>query len=153
MRQRPSARLLVVDSEERVLLFRFAAKTGPHSEQTFWATPGGGLDSGETYAEAARRELFEETGLRADDVGPEVARRVASFQTLEGDWVQADERFFVVRVSKLTISRDAWTELEHDVMAEHRWWSLTDLRLTSDQVWPEDIADMLIATGVLARAD
>jgi 8-oxo-dGTP diphosphatase len=29
----------------------------------FWVTPGGGLQGRETYAQAARRELREETGL------------------------------------------------------------------------------------------
>ena len=46
--------------------------------------------------EAGKRELLEETGLDLD-CGPEVARRIVEFTTLEDVPVIADERFFLVR--------------------------------------------------------
>ena len=149
MRQRPSSRLLVINSDHRVLLFRFNHKIGPWAGRTFWATPGGGLDPGESYEEAARRELLEETGLRRDDIGPQVAQRMAQFQTPEGELITADERFFLVRVEGLDVSDAHWTALEREVMAEHRWWSLSELRDTTEQVWPEDLAGLLTTMGVL----
>ena len=148
MRERPSSRLLVVDQEERLLLFKFEHKTGPLAGQVFWATPGGGLDPGEGYADAARRELLEETGLLIDDPGPQVGQRNVTFQTPDGEMVSADERFFLVRIDQLTVSADRWTDLEREVMAEHRWWSASDLRSTVEQVWPEDSAALLVRAGV-----
>ncbi len=73
MRQRPSARLLVVDEQNRVLLFRFVFKEGALAGQEFWATPGGELDAGETFEEAAIRELFEETSIQIDAVDKPIA--------------------------------------------------------------------------------
>lgn len=143
MRERPSSRLLVVDRDERVLLFRFEYKTGPLVGQAFWATPGGGLDPGESYEDAACRELLEETGLHIAEPGSQIAQRMASFQTPEGEMVVADERFFLIRVDHLAVSADGWTDLECEVMAEHRWWSAEDLRSTDEQIWPENLSDLL----------
>jgi 8-oxo-dGTP pyrophosphatase MutT (NUDIX family) len=66
VRRRPSSRLLVLDPTGCLLLFRFVHKHGALAEDTFWATPGGGLEPDETFAEAAIRELKEETGIAID---------------------------------------------------------------------------------------
>ena len=59
---RPASRILLTDPAGRVLLFRFT----PDDRPPFWCTPGGALDPGESYEQAARRELREETGLDLD---------------------------------------------------------------------------------------
>src|SRR6266700_2194740 len=122
MRRRPSSRLLVIDPDNRVLLFRFAFSRGPLAGQNYWATPGGALDQGESFADAARRELFEETGIRIEAAGPEVAGQEFVLQLADGEHVVAEERFFLVRVADETLSRDHWTPQETEVMTDHRWW-------------------------------
>jgi 8-oxo-dGTP diphosphatase len=117
MRRRRSARLLVLDAERRVLLFRFVLKTGATAGQDFWATPGGALESTETFEEAAIRELTEETGIVLDDVGQSIASREFVMQMPDGEHVVSDERFFVVRAPGEAISRTRWTAMERDVMS------------------------------------
>jgi 8-oxo-dGTP pyrophosphatase MutT (NUDIX family) len=143
LRIRLSSRLLVIDAADRLLLFRFVYKSGALAARSFWATPGGELDPGETFAAAAVRELFEETGLRVADVGAEVARRMFTMQLPDGENVKADERFFVVRTAGTEPSREHWTAPERDVMAEHRWWSRAELAQTEETVFPENLAEML----------
>ena len=147
MRERPSSRLLILDSEDRLLMFRFEHKRGPLAGQSHWATPGGGVNPGESFEEAACREMFEEMGLRIDEPGAQVAKRKASFQLPTGEKVTADERFFLIRMHDLEVSAENWTELEHDVMSAHRWWSQANLKSTADQIWPEDLVEMLINAG------
>jgi 8-oxo-dGTP pyrophosphatase MutT (NUDIX family) len=137
-RERPAARLLVLDRQDRILLFRFT----PPGAVAFWATPGGAVDPGETYAEAGRRELHEETGIVAD-VGDEVAQRQVEFVTLEGVPVAADERYFLIRVDDCTISSDGYTDLERRVMTEHRWWNRSDLIASTEIIYPEDIVALI----------
>src|SRR6185437_2971475 len=62
--------------------------------------------------------------------------------------VTADERFFAIRLGALRVSSEHWTELEREVMTDHRWWSQGELRSATEQVWPEDLADLLIKAGI-----
>ena len=55
--QIPSITVLIWDEEGRLLLVR-------QSDPDIWSTPGGTIEPGETPADAALREAWEETGLR-----------------------------------------------------------------------------------------
>ena len=145
MRRRLSARFLIVDPAHRVLLFRFVHTRGPLAGHDFWGTPGGGVEDGETLEQAALRELEEETGLCRRSLGAEIARREVALQLPDGEHVLQDERFFLVRVSDNAVSQEGWTELEREVMVEHRWWTLQDLARTRDTVWPKGLAAMVEA--------
>jgi 8-oxo-dGTP diphosphatase len=143
MRRRPSSRLLIIDRNNRVLLFRFMFKHGPLAGQNYWATPGGALEAGESFADAGRRELFEETGILRDAVGQEVAEREFVFRLHDGEYVMAEERFFLVRVADQSLSRDHWSPVEIEVMTNHRWWSVEELTSTSEAVFPETLVAIL----------
>jgi 8-oxo-dGTP diphosphatase len=143
MRRRRSARLLIVEPAGRVLLFRFVFKKGALAGEDYWATPGGGVEEGETFEQAAIRELREETGIRVESVGPQVGQREFVLQLSDGEHIVADERFFRVEAKEATLSRDEWTAEEAEVMVAHRWWSRDELSQTSETVWPENLIEML----------
>lgn len=148
MLKRPSSRLLVLDDDRRLLLFRFDHRKGPLAGQSFWATPGGGVEAGESFQEAAKRELFEEVGLDVPDPGHQVAQRTAVFALPSGETVESDERYFMVRTDCHAISGEGWTAFEREVMTAHRWWTCAELRASAEQIWPENLADMLVDAGI-----
>ena len=135
---RPAARILLLDRQDSVLLFRFT----PGDRPPFWCTPGGALDPGESYAEAARRELREETGLDLD-CGPQILQRHVEFITIEGVPVSADERYFLVRADSAEIETGGHTALEQRVMTRWQWFSRAELCTLDEPYFPEDLADIL----------
>ncbi|MEP9354105.1 NUDIX domain-containing protein [Xanthobacter sp. KR7-65] len=145
---RPAARLLVLDAEDRLLLFRFVYESGPLAGSIYWAPPGGGLEPGETFEDAACRELEEETGLRLAHPGPVIAERRVTFMMPDGCMVSSDERYFLVRAPGLVVSDAGWSAAERAALVGHRWWSRTALAVATEQVWPQDVAVMLVEAGI-----
>ena len=76
-------------------------------------------------------------------MGQEVAEREFVLQLHDGEYVIAEERFFLVRVADQSLSRDHWTLLEIEVMTDHRWWSVEELTSTSEVFFPETLVTIL----------
>lgn len=142
-RQRPSARWLVTDPLGRVLLFRFEHHEGALVDVCYWATPGGGVEDGETFEQAAVRELQEETGICVVDVGTQIAQCEVVFQLVDGSYVNNVERYFHIRVANTNLTKDGWTTYERECMTATRWWSRQELHDTQEKVWPENLLTML----------
>ena len=142
-RIRRAARILLLDADGRVLLFRFT----PADRPPLWATPGGECDAGEDFPEAARRELREETGIDTD-CGPQVARRHIDFVTFEGEAVTGEERYFVVRVEDTAIRPHALTPSEQALMLGHRWFAREEIAGWPEVIYPRDLLALLEEVGV-----
>ncbi len=149
MRERKAARLLVISPSQAVLLFRFVHKDGALAGQNYWATPGGGVEAGETFEAAAMRELREETGIEVDAVAAPVGNRTMVLMLPCGETVLAIEQYFVVHAPSEALSKAEWTTHETQVMADHHWWSATELQSTAETVWPERLLEMLQGAGIL----
>lgn len=136
-RFRPTARLLVVDPDGRILLFSAA---GPA-----WFTPGGGVHRGERLEAAAVRELAEETGhVRAEtDIGPLVATSAGLWPTGNGLTFFGADSYFLVRVAGAWVDTGGQEALERSVITGHRWWTTVELRATSDKIVPNGLADLV----------
>lgn len=110
--------------------------------EPFWVTAGGECDPGESYEDAARRELLEETGITAEP-GRQIARTTPEFVTPEGEPVQADERYFIVRVPHAHIDTSRHTALEKRVMTRHRWFTLDELSDWHETIFPRNLTEII----------
>lgn len=140
-------------SEAGALLFRDTDPGVPGS--SWWVTPGGGIDPGETPAQAAVREVQEETGLvvaEGELVGP-VAERVVvhgySDQVLE-----QHETFFVLRTARYEVDTSGHTVGEQLTLTGSRWWGLDELTASGETVWPaylREVVEMADTPGEWVR--
>ena len=105
-------RVIVLDEENRILLVR-----QDHPERSVWMVPGGAIEEGETSAQAAAREVLEETGLQVEIGGliwhvEEVSERGQRFVN-----------FFRARVTggELKLGRDPELTESGQVLADIRF--------------------------------
>ncbi|HMO67404.1 MAG TPA: NUDIX domain-containing protein [Novosphingobium sp.] len=140
---RRAARVVLLDEADRFLLFRYA----PDGMAPFWFPPGGACEDGEDFATAARRELFEETGIRAE---PLPLGRVTEYDYTTGEGVRARaiEHWFHWRTAVSRIDTGGHTEVERRFMTEHRWLTVAELHGWPETVYPADLAALI---GTLAR--
>jgi len=137
---RPTVRVLMLDDQDRVLLFR---GQDPHQPTTrFWFPAGGGIEPGESVEEAARREVREETGLANFELGPHIWNRRHVF-TFYGTHQDVRETWFFARVPAFSIDTSGFTDQEREILQEHRWWTLPELEATTDVLTPRDLAALL----------
>lgn len=147
---RHGARVVVIDPDGRVLLFRLV-DVDEHQPPVIWVTPGGGVEEGEAFAEAARRELREETGIdiTLDELGAAVA-------TTSGEWVWRDQtiddttHLFAWRVDDMVeIDVAGHTEEEQRFVTGWRWWTADEIDAADEVIYPANLSTLVraLATG------
>ncbi|MDI3388391.1 NUDIX hydrolase [Streptomyces sp. B-S-A8] len=142
------ARVVLLDPDDRMLLLYGHEPEDP--DDTWWFTPGGGLEGDETREQAARRELAEETGITDAELGPVLWRRTCSFPFAGRRWNQ-DEWYFLARTRQLApTARTAahmpgLTDLEQRSVSGMRWWTWEELSATHETVYPTKLAGLLKA--------
>ena len=141
--ERTGARVLVVDARGRVLLLR-GSDPAQEGSPSWWFTPGGGVDPGESEEQAARRELAEETGLVLEALGAPVWVRTVEFDFM-GEHYRQSETFFLARVLTHEPDTSGWTAVERLAVHEVRWWDLDDLDRSGETVYPGSLVPELRA--------
>lgn len=134
---RRAGRVVLLDADGAVLLLHGRDLARP-DDGTWWFTPGGGSEDGEDLVVATARELWEETGIRVDDLGPPVATRHTAF-AYEDWWLDQDETFHVAHVDAVApaVAPVELTEIERRNLLGSRWWSLRELRATTATIFPD----------------
>jgi len=145
--ERSAVRLVVLDADQRVLLFHTHDPDHPDLG-TWWELPGGGIDPGETYVATAVRELREETGIvvTPGQVGPPTWRRRASFIHRQVRHMQ-DEVVMTVRLAGAGPAVDGSLRLDYEQedYFGFRWWAVADIAASRLRFYPGRLPELLSA--------
>ncbi len=150
MKIRNQARGIVINSRGEMLLVKHTDTVPADSNQPdrleYWVPPGGGLEEGETYEEAAIREVLEETGL-------EVRGECRHIHTLEKPLMFGNElrmmhaRYYLIHHAKE--SCEVHNADPGEGITDVRWWSYEACLQSSETFVPQGILDIFKAALAL----
>ena len=137
---RNAVRAILLSPEPEILLLRIHP---PEGGDTFWITPGGGLEPEETVETGLRRELMEELRISDFVVGPRVWLRQHTFNWGTKRVCQREE-YYIVHVARF--SPRMYDLLEANFLDQFRWWHATELRQIPEHShlspWPISLNDI-----------
>jgi len=144
--ERSCVRVVLQDRAGRILLFRAVLES--RSAGPWWELPGGGIEPGEDYRQAAVREIREETGLEIStaQVGPPRWRRSATW-TARGIRRLQHEVVVPVRLDADAppVTDGGRTAEELEEYVEARWWDVADVLASGERFYPGRLPELLPA--------
>ena len=138
---RLTSRVLLMDPTGACLFFMTAAPDS--SGYSRWITPGGGVDPGESHAEAALRELYEETGRLFDHAGDPVWTYSFEVTFDEADHNRGYAEYFLVRSERFEPVSTFWTAEEHVDVTNWGWFSADELVALGEPYEPEPLPKVM----------
>lgn len=143
--ERNAVRSVVLDDAGRVLLLQ-VGELGHPEFGTAWELPGGGIEPGETHAQAVMRELREETGIivSAEQIQKPTWRRDVLYDYRGARRLQ-HETICVIRLQTPAPAiqgslRDAF---EKDDLFDCRWWTVNAILRSEEWFYPRTLPALL----------
>jgi 8-oxo-dGTP pyrophosphatase MutT (NUDIX family) len=141
--ERDAVRVVLADAGGRVLLFHVATEESPGG---WWELPGGGIDPGESYQEAAVREIKEETGLNLylAQIGEPSWRRDSTWRSRGVRRLQHEVVVYArVLADQPAIVDGGRTAEEIEDFVAARWWGVDEIIQSHERFYPGRLPELL----------
>lgn len=142
MKVRKSSRAILLDSEDRIFLFKFEfAMLSEHN--TLWVTPGGGVEDGENFEQALSREIYEELGFEIKGDFKWLYYRNKPFTTKSGQTFISEERYYLIKVDNFNINFENMTYNEQNHTKDWKWWTIEEIMGFSETFFADNLGERL----------
>ena len=133
MPSRQAGRVVVVAQGQMLLVAGHDFSDATHH----WLfTPGGGIEAGESPAQAAARELAEETGIIVDPGALTLLGYRQALFEFRALTCLANETFYYLHLErKPQLNQERWTANERSLLDGLNWYSPHKLRQLSKPAW------------------
>lgn len=127
-----SSGVLIVNEYNELLLQK-------RKDNGFWGYPGGSMELGESFEECAKREVFEETGLKCLDLSPLTCN---SGEKMHYTYPNGDEVYIVEEVFVCS-KYEGILKFEESEVTDQKFFSLDNL--------PDEVSPMNKDTIILFK--
>ena len=110
----------------------------------FWFPIGGKIEENESLEEAAFREIYEETGIKKEDVALGPVVWYGEFDLALSDvTTRLKQKFIVAKTEQQKVTLDNLTSGESAIIKEMEWFSLDKIQNCKDIIYPVVLSEYL----------
>jgi|GEM_PF-555178 len=155
---RECTRAILLNDKLEILLLKAddpnTTTTSGRYNGPFWFLVGGAIEPEENEEEAVLREIYEETGIKKDQIklGPVVWKGDVDL-IINGTLNRLQQRFIVASSSVTEISLEHLTAQEKLVIKDIRWFSLKEIQESQELIYPTCLKQYLpdILAGIYPK--